>query len=118
MAKKTIIASDVLNRLSIHLDVLSGKIFEVEEALGDHLMSDARNEGLPITKFQSLDFTRQSLEDCALLLNFLSQNQATNTPLGEDRDLLLENLKLDATRCLVWPDREFSSSNVGEIDLF
>ncbi|MFK7764368.1 MAG: hypothetical protein AB8B62_13995 [Roseobacter sp.] len=119
MTTQEIIASDVLKRLSVHLDHLSSKIFEVEEALGELLNHESKHEGLPITKFQSLDFTRQSLEDCSLLLCFFSQIESFQESSIDDRNLIIEGLKLDITRSLVQPNSSIASlDNTGEVDLF
>ena len=62
-----------LGNLSQHLDALSGKIFTIEEVLGTDLFSNSSDQTtVPITTLQSLDFVRQSLEDCALLTHFIS----------------------------------------------
>jgi hypothetical protein len=110
--------SQTLARLSSHLDVLAGQLFHVEEALGQVLSSPKRNEGVSVTEFQSLDFARQSLEDCALMLHILSQDPSAE---AEFRNTLTakEKLKLEATRRLLTPQSGNANSiSSGEIDLF
>lgn len=111
--------SDVLGKLSTHLDFLAGQIFDVEEALGEVVGCQTENSSLPITKFQSLDFARQSLEDCALMLSLLSEDQATEVLFENNGWKVIEKLKLDVTRGLLCTAIEPKSSHLsGEIDLF
>lgn len=111
--------SKVLEKLSAHLDYLSGQVFNVEQELGEMV---AGGDGLPsrsITKLQSLDFTRQSLEDCALLLHLLSNNKNTKITIGDDAETIQRNLKLEKTRNLLIDFRVIElEDEAGKIDLF
>ena len=100
--------------------MLAGQIFAVEEALGVYLQNKTdKTEGIPITKFQSLDFARQSLEDCALLVYLLSDETAAKSRLGNSSVSICEKLKLDATRELVASDRPRKIEiDSGDVDLF
>lgn len=109
----------VLRRLSTHLDMLAGQIFSVEEALSGVLAEDTQTSEIPITKFQSLDFTRQSLEDCALLLHFLSNQILDKDSIHQQSEELSKKLKLDATRNLLCDHSvEKENQKNGEVDFF
>jgi hypothetical protein len=119
------VALDVMmNRMADHLDSLAAKVFELEETLGKAMdeQDGPYQDGSTITKLQSLDFLRQSLEDLALLTCFLSKN-AANTEMPQYHASTLTNgLKLDVTKKLVQPSA-ISSGNrspegTGELDLF
>ena len=104
--------------MSDHLDMLAGQIFDVEEELGTLLVSADPQSAISITRFQSLDFTRQSLEDCALLLSLLSREDVLEKSIHEEK-LVAQKLKLDATRALLSRNTtERRSSNLGDVDLF
>jgi hypothetical protein len=109
---------NVLESVSNHLDMLAGQIFNVEEALSELVANDSRANGLSITKFQSLDFARQSLEDCALLLLFLSRETSGSSILVGSSDAC-ETLKLASTKSLIHPNicRD-PFDRGGDLDLF
>jgi hypothetical protein len=108
--------SMALQRMSLHLDMLAGQIFEVEEALSHLLQRNGDVDALPISRFQALDFTRQSLEDCALLLNHLSCNQTLTTEYVDQVEVS-SKLKLSSTRELAASSSMPSVDNaVGEVD--
>ena len=110
--------SATLKKLSAHLDMLAGQIFSVEEALGVMLASKEAGERISITKFQSLDFTRQSLEDCALMLQLLSSDPSTMTSLKCNSGIC-DKLKLDATKGLIASGiGKNRRSKSGDFDLF
>ena len=46
------------------------------EQLGELLLTMPPQKPVAVDKIQSLDFVRQSLEDCALLLHYLSEQQS------------------------------------------
>ncbi len=107
-----------LERLSNHLDMLAGQIFSVEEALGSLLIEQPQNEKISFSKFQSLDFARQSLEDCALLLQFLSKDPSIEVALRSKAEIN-GKLKLDVTRGILASSHETSNSTLsGDLDLF
>ena len=108
--------SMALHRMSLHLDMLAGRIFEVEEVLSDLLQKSGEVDTLPISKFQTLDFTRQSLEDCALLLNYLSCKRTLSTEYLDQIEIN-SKLKLASTRDLAVADNMLSwKSTDGEVD--
>ena len=110
--------SDTLARLSAHLDMLAGQIFCVEEALGTVLSDESSTAGISITRLQSLDFTRQSLEDCALMLQALSADPSAQAAL-ENSSALEQKLKLDATKKLLFAKKAMISfESDGDVDLF
>ena len=113
---------EVLSNVSSHLDHLAERIYEIEEALGNSLASD-QTETPSIRKLQSLDFVRQSLEDCALLAHFLSSIAPGNRPSQIDVNEVSDKLKLGATRLLLSPKNydtvsEKRKSMRGDFDLF
>ena len=108
-----------LEKLSTHLDSLAGQIFSVEEALGQVLTVDTQTSNSLITKFQSLDFTRQSLEDCALLVHLLSKNDEIATMHLDDTTQACAKLKLDVTRSLIATRSDLAQKSThGDFDLF
>lgn len=111
-------------RLSSHLDQLAGKIYDVEQTLGDALTSTS-TQTTSITRFQALDFVRQSLEDCSLLIHFLSALDAEESAMHADQLVHIEKkLKLDTTKALVIAKTNDVHSGLsartdkGEVDLF
>ncbi len=110
--------SATLQKLSAHLDLLASQVFSVEEALGAMLNSGDKNQRISITKFQSLDFTRQSLEDCALMLQILSTDPSAMTPI-KDKSGIRNKLKLDATKDLIARRLDdLNTASSGDLDLF
>ncbi|MEP1614641.1 MAG: hypothetical protein ABJL72_22310 [Roseobacter sp.] len=108
-----------LEKMSNHLDLLAGKIYDVEEELGTLLNSEIKTNNLSLSKFQSLDFTRQSLEDCALLLHLISRNTGLSKINLCDSIDLKSKLKLEATRSLMQMSAlETTNSKSGDLDLF
>ncbi|WP_227272536.1 hypothetical protein [Roseobacter weihaiensis] len=108
-----------LQKLSVHLDMLAGQVFEAEEAIGNLLAPGSQTRTLPITRLQSLDFTRQSLEDCALLLHFLSNDKSAALVQISDSSVLQDKLKLAATKNLLTTHHtNDGSESKGEIDFF
>ena len=107
-----------LKRMSAHLDLLAGQIFDVEEALGGMLLDDTHIEGGSLQRLQALDFTRQSLEDCALLLLILGkENHSSN--LEVETGALAGQLRLASTRLLLCEsEAEVYEHNCGEVDFF
>jgi hypothetical protein len=111
--------SALLARLSGHMDGLATEVHRIEHAIGDELGRTAAQGAQTITRLQRLDFLRQSTEDLALLLYFLSKDHDGTL----DRDLA-ENVRLDVTKALI-KDRKSSGINLlpdentmGEVDLF
>lgn len=116
---KSATVSEVLEKLSTHLDMIAGQVFDVEEALGEVLSQESQQSSVPITKFQALDFARQSLEDCALLLTMLGRSETLRVPLNYSDKQVLQKLKLNTTREIL--NLDFAKPTVqsgGEVDLF
>lgn len=97
-------ASAVLARLSKHLDKLSGQVFDMEEQLGSVLDAAHIKETVTLTKIQSLDFVRQSLEDCALLLHYLSHMELSDASDAEAFVQITKKLKLNTTQEIAAPN--------------
>lgn len=111
--------SIVLEKLSVHLDALAGKIFSAEEELSDFINKEEFNTKTAITKFQSLDFTRQSLEDCALLLCLMRENCALTGEDVSNVEDIRKRLKLDTTRQILLGNGDQKEEGFdGEVDFF
>jgi hypothetical protein len=111
--------SAVLEKLSAHLDFLSGQVFNVEHELGEMVSGSNGIPSLSIAKLQSLDFTRQSLEDCALLLCLLSNEVNAETSIVTGAETIRRNLKLEKTRNLLANCNGVElEEEAGKIDLF
>jgi hypothetical protein len=110
--------------LSTHLDGLARRISEVEEASCGILTDpSALNGHDAITKFQALDFVRQALEDCAVLVHHMALEQgADNSQYLGNSQMLRAKLKLEATQSLLTPKlasgKKRSLAQDGGIDLF
>lgn len=109
----------VLQKLSIHLDFLAGRVFEVEEELGKLILGGKSSEEVSITKIQSLDFTRQSLEDCAILLQVLKRH-VSDTSFRVSCDVVSSNkLKLNSTKSILGSSLTNAETDVsGQVDIF
>lgn len=111
----------VLARLSKHLDHLSGQVFDTEEQLGELLVSVSPQKPVAMDKIQSLDFIRQSLEDCALLLHCLSDQKNDHLEPKQLLENAHQRMKLNTTQKIVVPandDVERDAKTPGSIDLF
>ena len=111
--------SEVLDRLSVHLDMIAGQVFDVEEAISPLLSNNIASSNPSIEKFQSLDFVRQTLEDCSLLVGILSKENSTTGVSIFDKTQITNRLKLDITRELLTdnvPSIRFESG--GDIEFF
>lgn len=119
------VALDVLmERMSDHLDLLASKVFDIEEALGKAIQEPARgqHEIETITRLQSLDFLRQSLEDLALLSCSMSKHASTlstrDLPVGTFKDVL----RLESTKKILFgtdlSDERLQTKEGGDLDLF
>ena len=114
----------VLFDLFTHLDELARRISEVEEALcGLFTEPGTLNGHDAITKFQALDFVRQALEDCAVLVHHMAlEPGAHNSQYFGNGKMLLAKLKLEATQSLLTPKlasgKKRSPAQDGGIDLF
>ena len=118
-APQSIKQSTVLHRLSVHLDLLAARIFEVEEELGKVLSSNSTDKEVSITKLQSLDFTRQSLEDCALLLQMIKSSRAADDVRIPQKALAASDLKLNSTKSIIQSGYTHGSTDVsGQVDFF
>lgn len=110
--------SSALEKLSMHLDMLAGQIFSVEEELSLYLGKDTIGSSVSISKFQSLDFSRQSLEDCSLLALLLSEIPSLKAAGYSEMDIA-NKLKLSSTKRLVTSSASHCiCSPSGDIDLF
>ena len=97
----SVAANVILGQLSDHLDGLAAHVFELERMLGDGLKPTKFSDFSTITKLQSLDYLRQSLEDVALLTCFLSES-VTESPMNEIQTTSLsEKLRLKSTQMLL-----------------
>ena len=111
--------SEVLHRLSNHLDFLAGRVFEVEQELGSLLTKANSSEEISITKIQSLDYTRQSLEDCSLLLQVLRTHSNSGLEAGANFGTTAGKLKLKSTESILNPNTQSSESHIsGQVDIF
>ncbi len=97
------LSADVLLRLSKHLDKLSGQVCDAEEHIGDLLSGMVPQRAFTFERIQSLDFVRQSLEDCALLLLYLGQLEARPEDGTNVLTDLRRRVKLDTTRNIILP---------------
>lgn len=113
---------DVFARLSVHLDKLAGQVYDVEEALGGIWSETGAKNGMTVTKLQSLDFVRQSLEDCALLVHYLSLECDVDTLSHSAVSEFSQRLKLNTTKGIVaGSSQELGMQRgvePGQIDLF
>lgn len=114
----------IMERVSDHLDSLACKVFEIEDALGRSLDGEKPyiEVGSTITRLQSLDYLRQSLEDLALMTCMVSKNSQHLNDHKLPVDRICAGLKLDTTRFVVIgrdpANMEKKQLNTGEIDLF
>ena len=111
--------SEVLDSLSVHLDMIAGQLFDVEEAISPLLTDSAASSSLSIEKLQSLDFVRQTLEDCSLFVGFLSKETSTSSITILEKTQIKNRLKLDITRELFAndiPSIKFEPG--GDVDFF
>lgn len=105
-------------RLSAHLDMIAGQIYDIEKDLGMVLSGKSTSEAISITKTQRLDFARQSLEDCALLMHLISSPQTNELGSVHDVEKIAARLKLETTQGLMRSDDTKPDPASGEIDLF
>lgn len=116
---ETIEMSSILEKLSDHLDFLAGRVFDVEEELGSLLVGSNSGESVSITKIQSLDFTRQSLEDCALLVQVIRKHTAGESIQISSDVFASSDLKLNSTKNIVGPCKQSTPIDYsGQIDMF
>lgn len=105
-----------LSRLSLHLEGLAEEILALEQAISGPLEGPRMDEGA-IRQVQRLDFVRQSLEDCALLVHLLGR-----VAQGQiDRGAVQHRLTLETTRALLICPKTAPTPKPlaqGEIDLF
>lgn len=104
----------VLRRLSVHLSVLAENIKQIEDATSGLLETAAEPAESLVIKLQSLDFTRQSLEDCSALVELMS-----GTAVFGDTSALTARLKLDSTKSLLSCEADpADTKKSGEFDAF
>lgn len=116
---ETLGLSKLLAGMSVQMDSLATEVHRIEHAIGDELAMASTPRTQTITRLQRLDFLRQSLEDLALLLHFLSKDHNGVLELN-----LSEKLRLDVTKALfkdgcpmdpaLLPDEKIR----GDVDLF
>ncbi|WP_187430990.1 hypothetical protein ROLI_022130 [Roseobacter fucihabitans] len=110
----------LLKRISLHLDVLAGHVFDIEQTVGDTVASNASHDDLAIRNLQTLDFLRQSLEDMALLAALLSKQNEESFD-EKTIELIGRQLKLESTRCLLEfgaiKELQSNEDSRGELDL-
>ncbi|WP_299963210.1 hypothetical protein [uncultured Roseobacter sp.] len=104
-AQSTLLLSDVLYRLSVHIDKLAGQVFEVESTIGKFISSEAPTDATTILDLQSLDFLRQSFEDLSMLNLLLSQKTEFAVDFSSP-EVIAKKLKLQATKVLIVGDED------------
>lgn len=104
-----------LQRLSTHLDVLADQVCSLEEILCEAFSERKSQPRIDLTKLQSLDFVRQSLEDCAILTLLMSNHTDAN-PITTQQ--LSRRLKLESTRSIIIKGSEETGQTFGEVQLF
>ncbi len=107
--------NNILNRLSDHLDMLAGQILSMEETVGDALRGETNDFAASVSKLQSLDYVRQSLEDCAVLALIIAKTQENG--MAPQAQQLREKLKLQSTKELISPAAG-NKQKFGEFQLF
>ncbi len=118
-AAETLSLTDLLAGVSGQMDSLASEVHQIEHAIGDELVVMSAQGAQTITRLQRLDFLRQSLEDLALLMHFLSKNHDGYVEPG-----IADKLRLDATKALLQERRSartrFPPDDriLGEVDLF
>ena len=118
MCSDDIALATVLCRLSLHFDRLASEVAAVEAAICQLLDDRIAIDDQYIVQLQSLDGTRQSLEDLALLSHFIADQAEGEVPVQTT-----EQLRLAATKELLMPEPDTSDSPaaaafVGKVDLF
>ncbi|WP_299508482.1 hypothetical protein [uncultured Roseobacter sp.] len=112
---------DILKRVSAYLDKLAGQVFDLEETIGHAVREGKASDPQTITKLQTLDFLRQSLEDLALMTLLLGSSEKAKLASG-DLQKVGEKLKLQATQTLLdgYQHHSFGekSDAFGDLDLF
>lgn len=108
--------SFVLDRLSGQLDVLAARVHETEEAVGKALQAGGTEASVLVARLQTLDYLRQSLEDCALLALLLAKiKHAEETDINVEQ--ITKKLRLESTRDLLSQHRDAGHAT-GDIQLF
>lgn len=109
--------NEFLGDFSGQLDRIASKVFHVEEAIASLISESARTDYLTITRLQSLDYIRQSLEDLALLSHLL---RAQNLNAKIEVNDLVPRLKLNETAKLLESKKKYCSpaQSDGDFDLF
>lgn len=109
--------NEFLGDFSNQLDRIASQVFHVEEVISELLSARAATDYSTITKLQSLDYIRQSLEDLALLAHLL---KIQNLEAKIEVNRLLPRLKLEETARLLERknNKQRPAQSNGEIDLF
>lgn len=111
--------STFLQRLAFHLERLAEDVESIEQTTGDLVHKLAEPESVPLVKLQSLDFTRQSVEDCALLLRHLSKAQEMQHTHISGHEEFSKYLKLASTKKLLDAEGSVNATVAsGEFDAF
>ncbi|MEM9969156.1 MAG: hypothetical protein AAF755_13825 [Pseudomonadota bacterium] len=112
----------LFKRLAVHMDGLAARVHRIECLLSPQMLDASARENRTIRDLQHLDYLRQSLEDCALLLLLLGQHLSQSFLTVEDIAAIQEKLRLESTQELFTDPvvRPVSTlhENTGEIDLF
>lgn len=91
----------ILARLARHLDGLAARVHALEHTLGTEIADLSSSSEATITQLQTLDFLRQSLEDCAMLSLLLNKHGNPSAFNSIDRSILTSKLRLETTKDLV-----------------
>lgn len=113
--------SNMLSRVADLLNRLAANAGEIEETTGDVVRKlDAMNEELPLVKLQALDYLRQSLQDCSLLLNRVSRDETLKHVRLSDAATISNALCLNDTKLLLAPEvvSSHTQNTTGEFDAF
>lgn len=114
--------SNVLSRLSAHLDRLGNQIHGIEQAISQQFCANSPPLAGTITQLQSLDYLRQSLEDLTMLTLLLSRADGMGCLRKSLAAEISEKLNLNDTKALIFghsAGAAFAPSinNPGDFDL-
>jgi len=113
--------SELLEGLTNHIDKLSARVFDLEDVIGNLIGRSECYSSLNIESAQSLDFLRQSLDDCAVLVLCVSKYYAEGSVAAIPKDHLLKRVKLDSTKSIIAlseADVRSPLTKTGNVELF
>ncbi len=115
--------TELLARLSRHLDALSGEVHVVEHGIGSHLSGSDLRAPRAITQLQSLDYLRQSLEDLALVAHLAGRLPEVQGHHCSGVDAIAAKLTLQRSKALLQSGQmpvptDFADTGQGDVDLF